>query len=292
MPSFKSCLVSLALAALAFAPVNAATSTDAEQQLNRTRTLHTGLAARGEKAARAVKPSVALARRNAAAKALKKRAGRQTWGQRQAASKAAAPAVQNAAPVSAVAAAASSSGQGAYTAGSAFLSTPQALAAAQIRCGNVFTCNARAPAPPANGINVCASGRCSYRCESGFAPGGADGTQCVPSQTQCGTETCASVNNGYSLCDASGTTCTYGCSQGFTAFGSGAAITCLNVQTDAANCGAPGVACPASYNGIGEAVCSFGLCRVACPAGYVSRSAQSTSNPFYCYNGESSLVQN
>lgn len=26
-------------------------------------------------------------------------------------------------------------------------------------------------------------------------------------------------------------------------------------------------------NGIGEAVCNFGLCRVACPAGYVSRSA-------------------
>ncbi|GAA5953367.1 hypothetical protein JCM8115_000506 [Rhodotorula mucilaginosa] len=267
MPSFKSCLVSLALAALAFAPVNAATSTDA------------GLVARGEKAARAVKPSSALARRNAAAKALKKRAGRQSWGQRQAA--------QQAAPVSE--AHASSSGLGAYTPGSAFLSTPQALAAAQIRCGNVFICNSRAPAPPANGINVCASGRCSYRCETGFAPGGPDGTQCVASETQCGTQTCAAVENGYSLCDAAGTACTYGCSQGFTSFASGDAIVCLNTQTDAANCGAPGNACPASYNGIGEAVCNFGLCRVACPAGYVSRSA--STGGFYCYNGENTLVQ-
>jgi hypothetical protein len=40
------------------------------------------------------------------------------------------------------------------------------------------------------------AGRCSYRCETGFAPGGPDGTQCVASETQCGTQTCAAVENG------------------------------------------------------------------------------------------------
>ncbi|GAA5980314.1 hypothetical protein JCM10908_001612 [Rhodotorula pacifica] len=273
MPSFKSCLVSLALAAFAFAPINAATSTDA------------GLVARNQKVARAVKPSSALARRNAAAKALKKRAGRQTWAQQQAA-KNQAPQAATPAPVSA----ASSSGLGAYTPGSTFLSTPQALAAAAIRCGTVFVCNARAPAPPANGVNVCASGRCSYRCETGFAPGGSDGTQCVPQQSQCGAQTCASVTNGYSSCDAAGTACVYGCSQGFTAFTSGNSIVCLDTQTDAANCGSQGNACPASYNGLGSPVCRFGVCRIACDAGYVLRRAQSETNPYYCYNGEGSLV--
>ncbi|CEQ39316.1 SPOSA6832_00837, partial [Sporobolomyces salmonicolor] len=45
-----------------------------------------------------------------------------------------------------------------------------------------------------------------------------------------------------------------------------------------------------SDNGIGTPSCSSGACRIVCPAGYSLRKAQSTTNPYYCYNGSSSLV--
>lgn len=45
-------------------------------------------------------------------------------------------------------------------------------------------------------------------------------------------------------------------------------------------------------NGKGTAVCKNGTCRVACDPGYVLRKAQSSTNPYYCYNGEGSLVHN
>lgn len=43
-------------------------------------------------------------------------------------------------------------------------------------------------------------------------------------------------------------------------------------------------------NSIGDAVCKFGSCRIACPAGYALRTDSSPTKPYYCYNGEGSLV--
>lgn len=42
-------------------------------------------------------------------------------------------------------------------------------------------------------------------------------------------------------------------------------------------------------NGIGEAICRHGNCRVLCPLGYALRRSSSSGTPFYCYNGPSSL---
>lgn len=78
-----------------------------------------------------------MTRRSVAAEALKKRAGRgrgrmTLMQQIHAAREARRPAHRGGAKSSS---ASSSSGEGAYTPGSTFLSTPQALAAATIRCG-------------------------------------------------------------------------------------------------------------------------------------------------------------
>ncbi|GAA6060394.1 hypothetical protein JCM10212_004647 [Sporobolomyces blumeae] len=247
MPSFKTCLISLALAALSFASVNAST-------------VNSGVVARNVVEARDVNPSAGVARRSAAAKALAKRA-------------------------------AAASKKAPYSKNSPFLKTKAALAAARVRCGTNTVCERRTAAPPANGAAVCISGRCTYRCNSGFAPGGSDGTQCVASATTCSGVTCPTIANGYNTCDASTGACAAGCNAGFSLYQSNGEYRCFATGSDASNCGAPGNVCPASYNGIGASVCKAGQCKVACPSGYFLRRANSNSNPYYCYNGESSLVQ-
>ncbi|GAA5872444.1 hypothetical protein JCM16303_004519 [Sporobolomyces ruberrimus] len=242
MPSFKACLVSLALAALSFASVNAST-------------VNSGVVARD------VNPSAGVARRSAAAKALAKRA-----------------------------AAAAAAGKNPYAKNSPFLKTKAALAAARVRCGTNNVCERRTAAPPANGASVCISGKCTYRCDAGFAPGGADGTQCIASATACGGVTCPTVANGYNVCDAGTGACSAGCNAGFVLFESGNNRACFAVESDADNCGTPGNVCPASYNGIGTASCRSSTCKITCPSGYFLRKANSNSNPYYCYNGSGSLV--
>ncbi|GAA5844181.1 hypothetical protein JCM5353_005895 [Sporobolomyces roseus] len=248
MPSFKTCLISLALAALSFASVNAST-------------VNSGVVARNVVEARDVNPSAGVARRSAAAKALAKRA-----------------------------AAAAAASKNPYSKNSPFLRTKAALAAARIRCGTNNVCERRTAAPPANGASVCISGKCTYRCNSGFAPGGADGSQCVASASTCAGVTCPNVPNGYNTCDAASGACTAGCNAGFTLYENGASRACFATASDPENCGNPGVVCPASYNGIGSSVCRSGNCRIACPSGYFLRRANSDSNPYYCYNGSNSLV--
>ncbi|BGO96872.1 hypothetical protein RTBOTA2_000733 [Rhodotorula toruloides] len=269
MPSLRACLASLALVALAFAPINASTASPA------------GLVARGQHAQRAVKSSAAVARRQAAAKALKKRAraGRTTIGHR----KGAKGGGGGAGPVSLT---------NPYSPDSPFLNTKAALAAAKIRCGSNAICRSKGPAPPADANSFCINGSCTFRCNAGFAPGGADGTQCVPSSTTCGANTCTVPQFGYATCNVDGT-CNIGCAAGYTRFsqnadGSGP-YACFAVGDDPANCGTPNNVCPPSYNGIGKSVCRNGTCRIHCPYGYALRRAKSAGSPFYCYNGPASL---
>lgn len=152
MPSIKAVLVSLALSALALAPVAQASPVKGactprtvfleRPQTNANLTFSLPPPAADEVLARR-SPSFAVEKRSesrkdlaarvkraklAAARKVKRQ--RTTWGQRAAAA-AAAPAT--AAPVSAAPA---SSNGGVYSAGSPFLSTPQALAAAAVRCGS------------------------------------------------------------------------------------------------------------------------------------------------------------
>ncbi|BGP05020.1 hypothetical protein JCM10049v2_000824 [Rhodotorula toruloides] len=179
-----------------------------------------------------------------------------------------------------------------YSPDSPFLNTKAALAAAKIRCGANAICRSKGPAPPADANSFCINGSCTFRCNAGFAPGGADGTQCVPSSTTCGANTCTVPQFGYATCNVDGT-CNIGCAAGYTRFsqnadGSGP-YACFAVGDDPANCGMPGNVCPPSYNGIGKPVCRNGTCRVHCPHGYALRRAKSVNSPFYCYNGPASL---
>lgn len=137
----------------------------------------------------------------------------------------------------------SAGSDGAYSPSSPFLNTPQALAAATIRCGIDIVCERRT-SPPTNANAVCLSGRCTFRCEQGYAPGGPQGTECVQGSNSCGGNTCATVENGYSTC--AGTTCSYGCSTGYSLYNSGNSVVCLNLQSDPDNCGAQGNVCPTS----------------------------------------------
>jgi len=92
-------------------------------------------------------------------------------------------------------------------------------------------------------------------------------------------QTCSTPANGYNTCDAATGACNPGCNAGFTLFQAGNNFSCFAINSDADNCGAPGNVCPASYNGIGSSVCRSGNCRIACPAGYFLRRANSNTNP-------------
>lgn len=282
MPSIKAVLVSLALSALALAPVAQASPVKAGEALARRSgpTFYSNEAgvekrseSRKELAARVKRAKLAAARKA-------KRATRMSFAQQLAAQKAAAAAAA-AQAASATAAPASSAGDssGAYAPGSPFLSTPQALAAAGLRCGASRTCAAQT-SPPANANAVCLSGRCTFRCDSGFAPGGAAGTECVQGSASCGANICTAPTNGYATC--AGTTCVYGCNAGLTLGNNNGAPVCLNLQSDPANCGAEGNVCPGSYNGVGTSACVFGTCALRCPIGSYQRRTQDGSAN-YCY---------
>ncbi|GAA5862898.1 hypothetical protein JCM1840_002319 [Sporobolomyces johnsonii] len=251
MPSFKTCVISFALAALSFASVEASTST-----------MHSGVVARDSMIkARSANPSAGVSRRAAAAKALRKRA--------------AAAAAEAASP---------------YSKNSAFLNTKAALAAAKVRCALDSVCEHRTVAAPANGAAVCLTGKCTYRCNDGYAPGGTDGTECVAAASECSGVTCAAVTNGYNTCDATTGACTPGCNAGLTLYqASNGVYACFDTTSDPDNCGAPGNVCPSSYNGRGVPTCKASTCRLTCDSGYSLRKAQSQTNPYYCYNGEASL---
>ncbi|GAA5926970.1 hypothetical protein JCM3775_007093 [Rhodotorula graminis] len=247
MPSFKTILASIALVALSFSSVSASSVHH-----------NGGVVRRSNIAARDVSPSPAVARRAAAAKALKKRA--MFKGK----------------------------------ASSIMTGTKLAAIARRIRCGQNTVCQNRAPLGPANSANVCYRGTCAYACNTGFAQ---QGDQCVATlaaNQQCGGVTCDTPANGYALCNNGA--CEVGCNLGFTRYSTNGSLsgpyTCIDTANDATRCGTGAnlVNCPASYNGLGTPECRNSVCRIACPTGSVLRRADSTSNPYYCYNGEGSLA--
>ncbi|GAA6052262.1 hypothetical protein RTBOTA2_002047 [Rhodotorula toruloides] len=149
------------------------------------------------------------------------------------------------------------------------------------RCGvNDRICTQSVTSPsdlPANGRAVCGPNHlCQVGCQPGYVlTNGA----CVASEPTCGPNSCGTTPNGVFLCSGANT-CALVCdtSNGYTARGN----QCINTNTDAANCGTVGNACPASYNGVGQPVCRGGSCRIACPPGTVNRLTQDRS-AFYCY---------
>ncbi|GAA6043140.1 hypothetical protein JCM8097_004339 [Rhodosporidiobolus ruineniae] len=294
MPAIKTCLAAIALAALAFSPVSASTHSASSSpscslppppshlgrvgspvvtQPRRFRRvflpLSAHLRASEQRTDVLTRPELAeeagIARRNAAAAALSRRA------------------VDS-----------SSRAKGGINSGLDKLAVT--LAAANIRCGTDAVCARRAAAPPANGASVCITGRCNYRCNDGFAPVDADSTACVASASACDGVDCQVPDNGFATCDATTGACNIGCNAGYTRYSTTepptAPFFCFATATDPLNCGAPENVCPQSYNGIGTPACKASTCRIQCPAGYFLRRAASTTNPYYCYNGESSLVQN
>ncbi|BGP36945.1 hypothetical protein JCM10450v2_000849 [Rhodotorula kratochvilovae] len=248
MPSFKTVLASIALAALAFSPISA-TATPAG--VVRRDTQH---------AARGVSPSAAVARRAAAAKALKKRAANVFKGD----------------------------------ASSIMTGTKLAVAAARLRCGTNAVCVNRALPGPDNSANVCYRGKCAYACNEGFAQQGEQCVATVAPGATCGGVVCDVPANGYALC--TNNQCEIGCDLGFSRYSANsdgsAPYVCFNTASDPLHCGTGSnlVACPASYNGIGTPSCRNSVCRVSCPSGYTLRRANSDTNPYYCYNGLGSLV--
>ncbi|GAA5951434.1 hypothetical protein JCM21900_004408 [Sporobolomyces salmonicolor] len=166
-----------------------------------------------------------------------------------------------------------------------------ARALRRVRCGQSNSvCAAAVTSPtdlPTNGAAVCSptTHQCVVGCLDGYVYSGG---QCIANTPTCGTNTCGTVDNGVYLCSGDNV-CTLVCdsSNGYTATASG---TCVSTTNDPDNCGSVGTVCAASYNGIGTPSCVASTCRITCPAGYSLRKAQSSTNPYYCYNGSSSLV--
>ncbi|GAA5905027.1 hypothetical protein JCM8208_007663 [Rhodotorula glutinis] len=53
-------------------------------------------------------------------------------------------------------------------------------------------------------------------------------------------------------------------------------------QFDPYNCGSRGAVCPASYNGVGTPSCTYGVCSLRCPPGYVNYNSQNPELPSFC----------
>ena len=180
-------------------------------------------------------------------------------------------------------------------------------------CGH--TCTA-----PANGSVTCTSGSCVSTCNAGYklcngscipndqccggCPTGqtcCNGTTCVNTSTDTsncgscghtctapanGSVTCTSgscvstCNAGYKLCNGScipNDQCCGGCPAGQTCCNG---TTCVNANTDPANCGACGHTCTAPANA--SATCSGGNCGFTCNAGYKLCNGSCIANDQCC----------
>ncbi|ORY72766.1 hypothetical protein BCR35DRAFT_307544 [Leucosporidium creatinivorum] len=253
MPAFKSILASVALMALAFSPIAAASA--------------------GKTGSLAARNANHVARSQVkASAALTKRANKAKRG---------TPRVKSSSTKSSSTKLTKAKVADPYAKGSTFLSTKAALAAAAIRCNKNNGGDAKCgtlTSPPENASGLCYKARCTFRCNDGFAP---SGTACMAAASECSGVACPTVTDGYNVCTNGA--CAPGCFEGTTLYQAGTTYKCFATATDAANCGAPGTACPASYNGVGSPRCNNSKCTISCPAGSSLRKAQSTTNPFTCY---------
>ena len=93
-----------------------------------------------------------------------------------------------------------------YEAGSPFLSSSLAVAAAQNRCapgprGDQSCLDRVDTSGDPNTIVICAANyRCALRCAQGFAPTDGANSGCVPEPDQCKGEPCKDIANGYVSC--------------------------------------------------------------------------------------------
>lgn len=263
MPSFKSCLTSLAFMAFTLAPVISAKGHGKGAAIM-ARDAHPVARSVGSPVA-GLEKRVSSQKRSAAKSAAKKRA----------IARRAAKAVANAAPKT----------NDPYAPGSVFQSSTVALSAQQHKCSQNKNCADITTIP--NSFAVCFQRHCSLRCATGFAPGGTDGQECVAGAATCPNEpTCPSPPaNGFVSCNDGGF-CQFGCpsAQGLslaqnTATGE---FSCISTSTDASNCGSANNVCTASYNGLGTPQCRASTCGLRCPAGTHQYGTESVDQPFLC----------
>ncbi|KAM0753107.1 Trs120-domain-containing protein [Meredithblackwellia eburnea MCA 4105] len=234
MPSFKSCLATLAIMAVTFSPIAAKGHKATEALIGRD--LHGANA----KAARAVVSNQVGNEKRAAAKAA---AAKRALARR--------------------AASASASTDSLYGKNSVFGKGAVAQAAAAVKCAKPKYCNSLATV--ANSHVVCLPSRfCQLQCDDGFAP---SGTDCVASAATCSAATCPTVTGGFNTC-VNGA-CSPGCFDSYTlhANADSSAYTCLQLSIDVNNCGTAGNVCAPSYNGVGQPKCYNGACTLSCGKG-------------------------
>lgn len=260
MPSFKSCLASLAILAVAFAPITAAAG-------HKTTDLHVGRDVHGASAnaARAVGSAQVGKEKRAAAKAA---AVQRALARR--AKKPSKPATLQGTTASL------------YGPGSAFAAGKVAAAVAGSRCAKPNHCLTLPTIP--NSFATCLSTRfCQLQCNPGFAPGvGGASQSCVASAATCSAATCPVVNNGFNTCSSAGQ-CVQGCSDTFTLHSNsgGTSFTCLNLGGDINNCGTAGTVCPSGYAS-GAPKCYKGKCTLTCGKSSYPMPTTSSSKPLTC----------
>lgn len=145
-----------------------------------------------------------------------------------------------------------------------------------------------------NGVAGCVNGVCDLLCNQGY--GNCDNNidngcevDLNAHVSHCGScgNACPSAN-GTPTCNA-GKCATGGCSSGYADCDGNAANGCeTGTNTDPANCGACGKACPGTQNGF--PTCSAGSCGVGCSPGFSTCGAgttcyDTTSDPLHCGAG-------
>lgn len=109
-----------------------------------------------------------------------------------------------------------------------------------------------------NGQAVCSDGRCSTRCDDGYALCGSACSNLQTDWRNCGAcgNICAATQNGSESCGRG--VCSINCNSGYSLCGGA----CVSSLTDPNNCGACGNVCPGDANG--APVCVSGSCSLVC----------------------------
>ena len=131
-------------------------------------------------------------------------------------------------------------------------------------------CSNPCPPPTARGQAVCNSSVCGVSCDSSFPDYCSAANTCVNLNADiancgtCGNPCPPPTANGQAVCN--NRVCGVTCNSSFPDYCS-ANNTCVNLDTDIANCGVCGTPCVAPANGTVTG-CASGVCQTACNAGY------------------------